>query len=273
MIHFSTGPSLPEMTLASGLPSPAEMAGAEESPDARIWLTEDEETIAHAALWWRDTPFYEGKQIGAIGGFTSRDEVSSHEILKAACSALRKNGCETAVGPMNGNTWRRHRYVVESDGRGPFLLEPRNTGACPEWWTGAGFEELSRYSSSVVPLDGSRGVSGKLLSRLDRSGIRIRGISPENFEDDLRAIHSISLKSFAENFLYTPLEVEPFIAAYSKVRDHVRPEFVQIAEREGVPCGFVFGIPDLEAAARGEKPALIVKTLAVDPNFALCRTR
>ena len=51
-----------------------------------------------------------------------------------------------------------------------------------------------------------------------------------------------------------------------KVRDQVDPDFVRIAERDGVPCGFVFGIRDLEAEARGEKPAVIVKTLAVDPE-------
>ncbi len=266
MIRFSNGPGLPEMTLATGLPSPAEMAGEEENPDARLWLSEGEKTIAHAALWWGDTPFHEGKRLGAIGGFAARDAKAAREILDAACSALGKNGCETAVGPMNGNTWRRHRYIVESDGRGPFLLEPRNTGARPEWWTAAGFSELSRYSSSVMPLDGGGRAYGKLLARLERSGITIRGISPENFEADLRAIHAVSLKSFSQNFLYTLLEAEAFIAAYTKVREHVRPEFVRIAEKEGAACGFVFGIPDLEAAARGEPPALIVKTLAVDPD-------
>jgi GNAT superfamily N-acetyltransferase len=46
----------------------------------------------------------------------------------------------------------------------------------------------------------------------------------------------------------------------------VEPDFVRIAERAGVACGFLFGIRDLEAEARGEKPAVIVKTLAVDPE-------
>ncbi len=266
MIRISHGPGLPEISPSRGLPMLSEMADVEENPDARLWLEGEGEAIAHLALWWRDTPIHEGEHLGAIGGFAARDSDAARQLLEAACTTLLGSGCKMAVGPMNGNTWRRHRYIVESDGRGPFLLEPRNTGACPQWWKGAGFQELSRYSSSAMPLDGSRGVSGKLLSRLERSGIRIRGISTENFEADLRAIHAVSLKSFAENFLYTPLEAESFIAAYTKVRDQVRPEFVRIAERGGVPCGFVFGIPDLEAAARGDKPALIVKTLAVDPN-------
>jgi GNAT superfamily N-acetyltransferase len=79
-------------------------------------------------------------------------------------------------------------------------------------------------------------------------------------------IYQVSLKSFANNFLYTPLEEGAFMDAYQKVRDRVDPDFVRIAERDGVACGFVFGIPDLEAVVRGEKPAVIVKTLAVDPD-------
>jgi len=74
------------------------------------------------------------------------------------------------------------------------------------------------------------------------------------------------LKSFAANFLYSPLDEEEFIDAYRMVRDRVDPCFVRIAERAGVACGFVFAIRDLEAEARGGIPAVIVKTLAVDPD-------
>lgn len=53
-----------------------------------------------------------------------------------------------------------------------------------------------------------------------------------------------------------------FLEAYLKIRAHVDPDLVKIARKGGATAGFVFGIPDLAAK---EKPALIVKTLAVDP--------
>jgi GNAT superfamily N-acetyltransferase len=187
-------------------------------------------------------------------------------LLEGAAEHLRELGCNAAVGPMNGNTWQRHRFVIESSGRGSFLLEPQNPSEHPGWWAQAGFSILSRYSSSVIGLDGSEVIPAAVKSRLARSGVVVRKLDAARYEEELRAIHTVSLRSFDNNFLYTPLEEEAFLRAYLKVRDHVDADFVRIAERDAVPCGFVFGIPDLEAVARGEKPALIVKTLAVDPE-------
>lgn len=264
LIH--EGADLPEIPVADGLSRPETLAAPEEAMDARIFITDDEgRSIGHLALWWTDAPPLEGEKIGTIGGFEAGDEATSIHLLDAATAYLRKSGCTLAVGPMNGNTWRKHRFVIESNGRGSFLLEPRNPAPHPDWWRAAGFGELSRYSSSLMPLDGEPAVSPALKSRLERSGVVIRPIDGSRYDDELRAIHEISLKSFSSNFLYTPLEEEAFLGAYRKVRERVDPDLVRIAEKDGQVCGFVFAIADLEAAARGEKPALIVKTLAVDP--------
>ncbi len=222
--------------------------------------------VAKASLWWRNTPVMDGANIGAIGDFEANDGEATTILLEGAADFLREQGCRIAVGPMSGNTWRAYRFVVEGDGRGLFLLEPRNPAEVPGWWEAAGFSVLSQYSSSVIPLDGSGTISPALKTRLERSGVKIREMDPTLYDEELKKIYQVSLKCFADNFLYTPLEEDAFMDAYRKVRDRVDPDFVRIAERDGVTCGFVFGIPDLEALVRGEKPAVIVKTLAVDPD-------
>jgi GNAT superfamily N-acetyltransferase len=247
-LHFSEGPG-------------------EEDSDARVELvTANDIVAARALLWWRDTLLIEGARFGTIGNFASDDAEAAKLLLDGAVHYLREQGCRIAVGPMNGSTWRRYRFVTESDGHGPFLLEPRNPAGYPGWWQSAGFSVLSRYSSSVMSLDNTATLSPAVKARLQRSGVIVRKLDPAHYDDELRLIHAVSLKSFSNNFLYTPLEKDDFLDSYQKVRDHVDPDFVRIAERDGVACGFVFGIPDLEALARGEKPALIVKTLAVDPE-------
>lgn len=234
--------------------------------DARMVLTDERgEVTGCCALWWNDTPFLEHRRIGTIGGFSATDAEAARVLLEGAVVRLAKEGCRIAVGPMNGNTWRRHRFVVETNGRGPFLLEPRNPPEHPDWWERSGFSVLSRYSSSVIDLEHDEGISPALVTRLLRSGVVVRNLDPSRYDDELRHIHAVSLKSFSNNFLYTPLAEDGFLDAYRKIRERVDPDFVRIAERDGEPCGFVFGIPDFEALARGEKPALIVKTLAVDP--------
>lgn len=262
-LHISAGAAFP-----TGLPTSEfeALAPATENPDERIYLTnQNGEVTAHAALWWRDTADFDGGRIGAIGGFSANHEEAAKQLLEGAIKRLREVGCQTAVGPMNGNTWRRHRFVIESDGRGSFLLEPRNPAEYPGWWEQAGFSTLSRYSSSVMQLDGVETIPPAVKKRLERSGVMVRELDVSCFDEELEVIYEISLKCFASNFLYTPLEKVGFMVAYQKLRDRLDPGLVRIAERDGTACGFVFGIPDLEASVRGEKPAVIVKTLAVDP--------
>lgn len=259
-LHISEGSSCP-MGASDAL------APAAERPDARIVLIDSGGgVIGQTALWWRDTPVFEHENIGVVGGFAANDLTAARCLLNGAVNRLRQAGCQIAVGPMNGNTWRRHRFVVESGGRGAFLLEPRNPVELPGWWEMAGFSVLSRYSSSVISLDDMATLPPAIQARLERSGVIVRKLDPSCYDDELRMIHRVSLKSFANNFLYTELEEEAFLEAYRKVREQVDPDLVRIAERDGVACGFVFGIPDFEAQARGEKPAVIVKTLAVDPS-------
>ena len=229
--------------------------------------TETAGTRSRVALWWRDTPVVDGERIGVIGDFEAEDAESARAVLAAAEEKLRDAGCRVAVGPMNGNTWQRHRFVTDvCGGRGPFLMEPRNPPSYPEWWESAGYSILSRYSSSLVDLENDPGIPPELANRLTRSGVEISPLVPSRFDEELRSIHAVSVKSFSRNFLYTPLEEAAFLDAYRSIRERVDPDLVRIARRDGRICGFVFGMPDLEAAARGESPAVIVKTLAVDPE-------
>lgn len=268
VLHFP-GDEVPRGTsMAGDLPEPGELAPPGERPDARVFVREAGRILGSAALWWNETPQLEGRRVGAIGGFAASDGESARLLLDAACERLAAEGVGDCVGPMNGNTWRRHRFVIEGDGRKPFLMEPSNPPTFPGWWQEAGFSELSRYSSSLVPLDGRETVSSKVGERLQRAGVTVRPIEVGRYEEELRALHALSVRSFARNFLYTPLSEAEFLGAYGAFRERVDPQLVRVAERDGRTCGFVFAMADLLAVARGETPALIVKTLAVDPALA-----
>lgn len=260
---WSEGSELAEGFAAINLPA---RAAASEAMDARVFLRGDGgEVRAWASLWWRETPLMDGSQVGAIGGFGATDPSSAMTLLQACHARLHDEGRSVAVGPMNGNTWRSYRFVVESNGRGAFLMEPGNPPEYPEWWRRAGFSEIGGYSSSAVPLDGQATVPARLVSRLAADGLMIRELRMADYESELAVIHKLTLAGFSANFLYTPLGAPGFREAYLRIRDRVDPRFVLIAERNGRPCGYVFAIADLEASARGEKPALVVKTLTVDP--------
>src|SRR5262249_20129041 len=155
--------------------------------------------------------------------------------------------------PMDGNTWRRYRLLSERGSEPPFFLEPDNPDEWPGHFLNRGFTPLAEYYSTVIE---DLKQHDPRLPEIERTvadkGITLRPINLERFDEELRSIYSLPLASFVQNFLYTPITEVEFMAQYRQVRPYVIPELVLIAERGGKPKGYVFAIPDLLQAQRGQ---------------------
>jgi predicted N-acetyltransferase YhbS len=243
---------------------------AAQRADAHAVVMRDEIIMGRCSLWWTTAPALPGETPGLIGHFAAVDEVAARELLAAAGEQLRRNGCTRAIGPMDGNTWRRYRLLTERGTEPIFFLELDNPDVWPNWFVAAGFSVLATYFSA---LNGDLSVEDpripNAVERLERGGVRIRPLNPEDFAGELRRIYAVSCVSFRENFLYTPISEAEFMAQHEAIRPHVRPELVLLAERDGEPVGFVFGIPDLAQARRGQVVnTVVLKTVAVLPGRA-----
>ena len=230
-----------------------------------VLLDDDGAPSARASLWWREVPTLEGHRLGAIGHFAAANSVAAGALLLDVGGRLRQNGCNLAVGPLDGNTWRRYRWLTERGSEPPFLLEPDNPDAWPAYWETAGFMPLASYFSALnSDLSYEDPQVARAGDRLHKDGVRIRALRVEEFEAELRRIYEVSVHSFGSNYLYTPLPEEAFVAQYAAIRERVRPELVLLAEQEGRPIGYVFNVPDW---LRGpQTDTVIVKTLAVLPG-------
>lgn len=235
--------------------------------DDHVLFHENNALIAYALLWWKQTPPFENHRLGAIGHYAAVDAPSGRALLDTACRRLAENGCTLAVGPMDGNTWRRYRWLTERGTEPTFLMEPDNPDAYPAQWLEAGFAPMATYFSALndnLAYEDAQVVRGG--ERLVKTGVTIRALDPARFDEELRRIYAISLRAFPGNFLYTPLPEENFLAQYTSVRERIRPELVLIAEHAGEPVGYVFAIPDW---ARGPATdTAIVKTVACLPGRA-----
>src|SRR5207237_5153884 len=129
-----------------------------------------------------------------------------------------------AVVPMDGNTWRRYRFVVERGSEPPFFLEPDNPDDWPSHWTSAGFTPLATYSSALnddLAREDPR--TAAALPRLREAGIAIRPFDPNRADADLRRLYTLSLASFSGNFLYTPMAEAEFLAQNRALLPIVQP--------------------------------------------------
>jgi GNAT superfamily N-acetyltransferase len=250
------------------LPATAEEI-ARSAPDAR-WavLAADGTASACCSLWWTAVPSHADERLGVLGHFAARDPDSAAMLLRHALAELSAQTCTLAVGPMDGNTWRRYRFVTERGTEPAFFLEPDNPDEYRRYWTDVGFAPLAGYSSTRVDrLDTDHARLEELTRRATDHGIRIRPIDPTRLEAELRWVYRVAEISFRKNFLYTPITEDEFVEQYAKVGPVLNPALVQIAEDDEGPVGFSFAIPDVNQAKRGERvDTAIMKTLAVLPG-------
>ncbi len=231
------------------------------APDALLVFTEDNQDTARASLWWSRVPGYGAERIGLVGHYAADQAGSAARIIAAACATLADQGCTLAVGPMDGNTWRRYRLLTERGPEPPFFLEPDNPDDWPLHFADAGFVPLARYYSAL-----NEDIRRPWPLR-PATGFRIRRLDPGRIREEMQRLWAVSTGAFARNFLYTPIDEPEFHAMHARLLPLVRPELVLIAEEGGRPVGFCFAIPDVLQARRGDPvDTVIVKTLAVLPE-------
>ncbi len=204
---------------------------------------------------YRDAPSLGGARTAALGQFQCESAETGARLIRAAMERLRAEGFGAVLGPMDGNTWGKHRLVVESDGRPPFLMEPGNPAHYVDAFEASGLRIVSRYVSAVRPADIASGGSAA------PAGLRLRTFDAARAEEELTRIHKLSLSAFASNHFYQPIALEDFLASYRPVLGAIDPELVLIAEDgAGELAAFLFAVPNF---AEGAKPSSVVlKTYA-----------
>ena len=259
----------PVVTCDRGVSLVSSAERRQHAPDRTLALIEGGSLVARCSCWWTGTAVYEGRAVGVIGHYAAADAGSADTLLSNACELLASNGAALAVGPMDGTTWRRYRFIVDRGVEPAFFLEPDNPDEWVQHWRRAGFDALASYTSAINDdLGRADPRTAPALERLRGADVTIRTLDAGRLDAELHGIFSLSLTAFAGNFLYTPIAEEEFIEQYHAVLPFVRSELVFLAEKDGVLVGFMFGLPDaLQARRGGANDTVILKTVAVDPAF------
>ena len=209
---------------------------------------------------------------GLIGHYAATDADAAVALLGDATRRLRAAGAERVLGPMNGTTWGRYRFVIEPSGETsapPFLGEPVNPPDYPAHFAAAGFREAARYESRItrdIAAANPRAIAAAATARA--RGITVAPMDLTRFEDELRDLHQLSLRAFAANLYYTPIGAEEFAAMYRPMRVLLDPALVLLARDEGASLiGYAFAYADPLSLEGGRPQRLIIKTLAVDPAW------
>jgi hypothetical protein len=239
--------------------------------DAFVVAREGAEPVARVALYWSRTPALEGERTGFVGHFWAASQEATRAALDEGCRALRAAGARVAIGPINGSTWEKYRFVVGGDGSPPFLLEPTNPAEWPAWWEAAGFARLARYTSRVRDdLDQHDELAAKAWAPLEARGVRLVHVGPDTIESALHRVFPLVSDAFASAFLYAPVTEEAFVAQYIGVKAILDPRFCILAELDGEVLAFLLSHPDrVEQAKIGKLRTIVNKTIAARPGHRI----
>ena len=230
---------------------------------ARYFLARQEDTICgRAAGLVNPLMTYKGRSAGMAGFFEcTEDTAVAESLLSAVREWLREEGCGWCIGPMNGSTWRKYRITVP-DPEPPFFLDNHHKPWYQSLFEAAGFSVAERYISTRIPLTKASGAGIEDFEpALRRRGLRVRSIRMDDFTEDIRAIYELSIKAFAENALYTPIDPDEFQGLYQKAAGFIDPKFVRLCEdASGELRGFIFAVEDRFQASSS---TILIKTLAV----------
>jgi GNAT superfamily N-acetyltransferase len=271
LIQVRTPDELSRLEEPAGLPPFMPEDLVHHAPDAHwLLLNSDGQAVGRHSLWWQRTPPHQGHRLGIIGHYAAADATKARLLLQHACAQLAAKGVTLAVGPMDGNTWRRYRFITERGSEPLFFLEPDHPDEWPLHFAENGFVPLAQYFSGLnSDLSQEDTRIQDAAERFTAAGLRVRPLQMQRFDEELRKIYAVSEISFKNNFLYTPVSQEDFLGQYHRLEKYVRPELVLIAEQQQRPVGFIFTIPDLLQGQRGQViDTVIIKTVAVLPDRA-----
>jgi GNAT superfamily N-acetyltransferase len=223
------------------------------------------ELQARCSVWWRDTAALDGQRTGAIGHYAATDRRAGRAVIRQALDRLRAQGCSIAVGPMNGNTWRPYRFVVERGSAKPFFLEPTNPDSWPTDFQACGFDPLSWYVSEInYDIANRQPELGSLREKMARLDVQIAPIDMQDSSCDVDGVYDVVCESFRKSFLYTPLDRVSYRRIYVPLMQKIDPRLMLVAKHDGRVVGFVFAPPDY-LQQTPEIDTIVIKTFAIIP--------
>ncbi|HEX6040347.1 GNAT family N-acetyltransferase [Longimicrobium sp.] len=241
-------------------------------PSARCLVASmDGDPVARLSLAVADDLHGAPGRTGLIGHYERTDADAARTLLRDAVDRLRGMGVARILGPINGSTWGRYRLALPPEpgepAEPPFLSEPTNPADYPADFEAVGFRVAAAYESAIVDdLSEPDPRRDELAERVRARGAVIRPLDLDRFDDELRALHALSLTAFAGNLFYSPISFDEFRARYTPLRPLLDPELVRMSEdADGRLLGFVFAFPDLLTARDGRPTRVVLKTLASAP--------
>lgn len=194
--------------------------------------------------------FHEDK-VGFFGLFECiHDQKTAAALFDQAFQFLKNKGCDTMRGPVNLSTNDDCGLLVEGLNEPAQIMMTYNPEYYIQLFENYGFvksKDLLAYKIDVPDTPPERLKRGAELIQ-KRGGFTIRTINVKDFKNEVKRIKAIYNSAWERNWGFIPMTDAEFDHLGTQMKQILDPDFLFIAEHNGVPVGFSLTIPNINEA-------------------------
>ena len=190
---------------------------------------------------------------GLFGMIAAEDDPAIFKaLLETAENWLRARGMTRMQGPFNLNINEETGLLVDGFDTPPVLLMGHDKSYIAARLEALGLSKVKDVYAYLYDITVELPASvRRLLARPLPPELTVRRIDFKRYNEEIRMITDIFNDAWINNWGFVPLtEIETDYLAKS-LKPLLDPRLVSVVERNGVPVGFLVGLPNLNEAIRG----------------------
>lgn len=211
---------------------------------AQCWVVlENGTAVGRVGFYHNKEILYQGESTAQLGLFECINNPQAVAVLfEKAREEARKIGAAWLLGPLNGTTWNRYRFLTDKGTEPPFLGEPTHPDYYPELWEEAGFVPVGAYLSNVAPLDPA---TEKDADFWHRNHLRVETVLPQNLAQVLTDVYPMCTAAFETAPFYSSISREQFIQKLFAVKPLLQAGCTKVVyDVSGNAVAFALCYPD-----------------------------
>jgi len=210
-----------------------------EHAEVKLWLAKrNGETVGRiSAQIDHNMPLQDGGKVGLFGMLDGQDDEIVGSLLRTAEEWLSNQGVREVRGPFSLTP--------------PQVMMDHNNAQLGPAIERQGYGKVRDLLA--YRLDVKNGLSEKMRALADRSleGLTIRPLERKRFAEEIRTAMDIFNDAWGDNWGFVPLTEAETEAMADELKPIIPPDFIQIAELDGEPVGFIVMLPNANEAMRG----------------------
>ena len=184
--------------------------------------------------------------VGFIGNFAAAPDCGPlvQAMFERAEDWLEQQEVTRIIGPCDGSAFLSFGLLTSGFDEGPMFLLRWHPPYYADYFLGSGYEPTYPlwYYTVDFSSDEYRAVA---RSALENDVATIRPVEKKQWDVDLEAFRQIFNEAFLEEWEVYPHTIEEFHELLDPFKPILDTRQILVAEVEGKPVGFCFGVPDL----------------------------